>query len=131
MATRHARRKDARLLRHQLRRVLAVNTDMGLLEKAAGSFWNGAYRAQEWVCLGCTPADQPFLAKFCAKCKIRDCAIAKEVPSCAACDSYESCALLHDFIKGESEVLCKRTEWLRARFLAYKEERATRAEVKR
>ncbi len=108
-----------------------VITDIALLEKAAGSFWNGAYNAQEWVCLGCTPADQPFLAKFCATCKIRDCAIAKGAQNCAACADYESCKLLHDFIKGESESLCKRMEWLRGRFLAYKEERASRAEVKR
>jgi hypothetical protein len=103
-----------------------VATDIGLLEKAAGSFWDGAYSAQEWVCLGCTPADQPFLARFCAKCKIRDCAIEKGHPNCAVCDTFESCGLLHDFIKGESEALCKRMEWLRGRFLAYKEERAAR-----
>ncbi|MDD5265194.1 MAG: DUF3795 domain-containing protein [Candidatus Bipolaricaulis sp.] len=108
-----------------------VTTDMSLLEKSAGSFWSGAYSAQEWVCLGCTPAEQPFLAKFCATCKIRVCAVGKGVPNCAACDGYESCALLHDFIKGESEVLCKRMEWLRGRFLAYKEERASRAEGRR
>ncbi|MCX6094775.1 MAG: DUF3795 domain-containing protein [Candidatus Bipolaricaulota bacterium] len=66
-----------------------VTTDMSLLEKSAGSFWNGAYSAQEWVCLGCTPADQPFIAKFCAKCKIRVCAIAKGLPNCAACSDYE------------------------------------------
>lgn len=108
-----------------------VTTDIAQLEKAAGSFWDGAYSASEWVCLGCTPASQGFLAKFCATCKIRTCAIAKGVPNCAACDGYESCKLLHDFIKGESEVLCKRMEWLRGRFLTYREERATRAEVKR
>lgn len=108
-----------------------VNTDVGLLEKAAGSYWDGAYSAQEWVCLGCTPADQSFLAKFCATCKIRDCAIAKSVPNCVACADYESCQMLKDFIKGESEVLCKRMEWLRGRFLAHKNERATRAEAAR
>jgi len=95
-----------------------VNTDVGLLEKAAGSYWAGAYSAQEWVCLGCTPADQPFLAKFCATCKIRGCAIAKGVQNCAACESYKSCQMLKDFIKGESEALCTRMEWLRGRFLA-------------
>jgi hypothetical protein len=95
-----------------------IATDMALLEKAAGSFWNGAYSAQEWVCLGCTPADQPFLARFCAKCKIRDCAIAKGLPNCAACDTYEACAILHDFIKGESEALCQRMDLLRQRFKA-------------
>ncbi len=100
-----------------------VATDMSLLEKAAGSFWNGAYSAQEWVCLGCTPADQPFLAKFCAKCKIRDCAIEKGLPNCAACSDYETCKILHDFIKGESEALCQRMDLLRQRFLALQTER--------
>ena len=100
-----------------------VTTDMALLEKAAGSFWDGAYSAPEWVCLGCTPADQPFLAKFCAKCKIRACAIAKGVQNCAACNTYESCQMLKDFIKGENEALCKRMEWLRGRFLALQTER--------
>jgi len=95
-----------------------VATDMSLLEKSAGSFWNGAYSAQEWVCLGCTPADQPFLAKFCATCKIRVCAIAKGLPNCAACSDYETCTILHDFIKGESEALCQRMGLLRQRFLA-------------
>jgi hypothetical protein len=108
-----------------------VNTDIGQLEKAAGNYWDGAYSAQEWVCLGCTPADQGFLAKYCVTCKIRDCAIAKGVPYCAACDGYESCTLLHDFVKGENEALCQRMEWLRGRFLAYKQERTTRAEVTR
>ena len=95
-----------------------VNTDVGLLEKAAGSYWDGAYSVQEWVCLGCSPADQGFLAKFCATCKIRDCAIDKKVQNCAACDTYESCRMLKDFINGENEALCKRMEWLRGRFLA-------------
>ena len=100
-----------------------VNTDMSLLEKAAGSYWDGAYSAPEWVCLGCTPADQGFLAKYCATCKIRGCAIEKKVQNCATCDGYESCTMLKDFIKGENEALCKRMEWLRGRFLALQTER--------
>ena len=95
-----------------------VNTDVGLLEKAAGSYWDGAYSAPEWVCLGCTPADQGFLAKYCATCKIRDCAIEKDVQNCAACDSYESCQMLKDFIKGDSGALAQRMDWLRERFKA-------------
>lgn len=106
-----------------------VTTDIALLERAAGSFWDGAYSASEWVCLGCTPADQGFLAKYCATCKIRDCAIARGVGNCAACGEYESCTLLHGFLKGESAVLCKRMEWLRGRFLAAEEECAARGEV--
>ena len=100
-----------------------VNTDVGLLEKAAGSYWDGAYSAPEWVCLGCTPEDQGFLAKYCATCKIRGCAIEKKVQNCAACDGFESCQMLKDFIKGENEALCRRMEWLRGRFLALQTER--------
>ncbi len=115
-----------------------VATDIGLLEKVAGKFRDGVRSVSEWVCLGCTPADQEFLAKDCATCKIRDCATAKGVQNCAACGDYESCKLMRDFIKGESEPRCnqpetvrKRMEWLRERFLAYKQERAARAGAKR
>jgi hypothetical protein len=95
-----------------------VSTDLELLGKAAGSYWDGAYSAPEWVCLGCTPADQPFLAKFCAQCKIRICAMAKGVQNCAACSDYETCRILHDFIRGEPEAVCQRMNLLRHRFLA-------------
>ncbi len=115
-----------------------VMTDIVLLEKVAGSSWHGAPSASEWVCLGCTPADQGFLARDCAACEIRACAIVRGVPNCAACGDYEPCRLMRDFIKGESEPRCKepetvrkRMEWLRERFLAYKEERAARAGANR
>ncbi len=115
-----------------------VTSDIGLLEKVAGSSWDDARSASEWVCLGCTPADQGFLAKDCAACRIRECAIAKGVPNCAACGDYESCKLMRDFIKGESKPRCnepeklgRRMAWLRGRFLALKEERAARSGAKR
>ena len=111
-----------------------VTTDIVLLEKVAGSSWKDANSAAEWVCLGCTPADQGFLAKGCAACEIRECALAKGVQNCAACGDFESCELMRDFFKGESEPRCNepdtlrtRMEWLRGRFLAHKGERATRA----
>lgn len=94
-----------------------VNSDVSLLEKAAGSFWSGAYSAKEWVCLGCQPADQPFLAKFCAKCKIRVCATGRKVQNCAACTDFENCSQLHEFIEGESEEIVWRMMLLRERFL--------------
>jgi hypothetical protein len=95
-----------------------ITTNPDLLRKSAGSFWDGAYSAAEWVCLGCTPADQQFLAKFCSQCKIRVCAIGKGIQNCAACDDYDSCPTLHEFIKSESEAIVKRMAWLRARFTA-------------
>jgi hypothetical protein len=94
-----------------------VKSQMSLLEKAAGSFWNGAYSAKDWVCLGCKPAHQPFLAKFCAKCEIRLCAVRKKVENCAACADFENCSKLQDFIKGESEGLVWRMKSLRGCFL--------------
>lgn len=72
-----------------------------------------------WVCLGCTPADQPILAKYCATCGIRECAIERKVQNCAACDDYASCAQLHDFFKTDSTgAIPRRMDWLRQRFTA-------------
>jgi len=94
-----------------------VNPDIEVLRKAEAS--SASTGGLHWVCLGCTPADQPILAKYCATCKIRDCAIEKGVQNCAACDTYESCTLLKDFLSGESaEAIHKRMDWLRERFQA-------------
>ena len=95
-----------------------VGTNIGLLEKVAGNFWNGACNAQEWVCLGCTPSNQQFLAKYCATCMVRTCAIAKGLQNCAACPEFEQCTDLKELIAGESEQLVQRMDWLRQRFLA-------------
>lgn len=93
-----------------------VSHDLALLEKAAGSFSEGAYSVTEWVCLGCQPADQPILAKYCAKCQIRKCAIQKGVQNCAACDDFEKCPQIQDFISGEEALVHKMT-LLRQRYL--------------
>jgi len=94
-----------------------VNPDIEVLRKAEAS--SASTGGLHWVCLGCTPADQPILAKYCATCKIRDCAIEKGVQNCAARDTYESCTLLKDFLSGESaEAIHKRMDWLRERFQA-------------
>lgn len=94
-----------------------VAGDMALLEQAAGSFWEGAFSAKDWVCLGCRPADQPFLAKFCAGCTIRACAVERGLANCAACPDYEGCSRLHDFLRGESKELIQTMALLRERFL--------------
>ena len=95
-----------------------VATRIDLLEKAAGSYWDGAYSAQEWVCLGCTPADQGILAKYCATCGIRGCATKRGVQNCAMCTDSEGCERLKTFIAGESKELAQRMDWLRARLRA-------------
>jgi len=95
-----------------------ITTNLELLEKAAGEYWTGAYSAKDWVCLGCTPADQGFLATYCAKCKIRACAIEKGVQNCAACDDYDSCSKMRAFLETEPEALTQRMAWLRERFMS-------------
>ncbi len=94
-----------------------VNGDLSLLEKAARSFHNGAYAAQEWVCLGCQPADQAFLAGFCAQCQIRACAIGRRLQSCAACADFEGCDRIQGFLREEGERLTRVMQLLRRRFL--------------
>lgn len=101
-----------------------ISSDGALLKKVAGDSWQGASSASEWTCLGCTPANQGFLAKDCATCAIRDCAIAKGVQNCAACADYESCRTLRDESRANHpDVVAKRMDWLRQRFLALKQER--------
>ncbi len=68
--------------------------------------------------------DQPILAKYCATCDIRDCAIAKGVQNCAACDDFASCPRLRDFPKPENaKAIAKRMDRLRQRVLALRQER--------
>jgi len=95
-----------------------VATRMDLLERVAGSYWEGKHSAQEWVCLGCTPADQGFLAKYCATCVIRACAIERGVQNCAACSEFATCDRVKTFIAGESKEIAQRMTWLCERFRA-------------
>ena len=94
-----------------------VKADMGLLEQAAGTWEVGAFSAKDWVCLGCRPADQPFLAKYCAGCKVRTCAIERGLSNCAACADYEGCSRLVEFLRTEPEGLRQMMSLLRERFL--------------
>ncbi len=95
-----------------------VTGDEDLLKAAAGAYWDGAFGAREWVCLGCGPQGQGILAKYCQTCKIRLCAESKGVQNCAACADYDGCARIRDFIKGESESLVRTMTWLRERHQA-------------
>jgi hypothetical protein len=92
-----------------------VTADKELLVKATAGC---AHSAPEWVCLGCTPADQQFLSRFCATCKVRVCAIAKGVQNCAACAEHDTCAEIKAVIARESKELGLRMTWLRERFEA-------------
>lgn len=98
-----------------------VGSKIELLEKASQVFADGAHSAMEWVCLGCTPADQPFLAKPCAACEMRKCAIGRGLQSCAACTEYDSCQRIQSIL--EPWGLAERMGRLRERFVALRGER--------
>ena len=94
-----------------------VSTDLELLEGAAADYGSGTQTYKDWVCLGCTPADQGFLATYCASCGIRACAVGKGVQNCAACDDFDSCAKIRAFLETEPAGVTQRMAWLRERFL--------------
>ncbi len=99
-----------------------VTGDYALLEKAASTFGDGAYTPEEWICLGCTPGENPILARPCADCPIRRCAIARGVYNCAACADYDGCPHLRAFFADQPEEARKMAR-LRARFLAQGQEK--------
>lgn len=92
-----------------------VGGDLSLLERLASRHGRSP---RDWVCLGCQPADQPFLSAFCGGCQIRACAIGRGLVNCAACADYEGCARLHDFVKAEGEEVVRTMALLRERYLA-------------
>lgn len=94
-----------------------VKGDLAALEKIAAKYWNGKYSPQDWACLGCLPANQAFLAKYCSDCKIRVCAIQKGVQNCAACGQFDGCDTVQEFIKNEGEQVVRMMKLLRERFL--------------
>lgn len=95
-----------------------VTGDEKRLTAMAAKLWNGAFKPEEWVCLGCKGENQDFISAYCGKCGIRKCAMDRDLPNCAACPEFESCRRLHDFIKDESEHLSRMMGWLRERYLA-------------
>ena len=109
-----------------------ITTDIEVLKKVAATYGTRHEAYEEHVCLGCTPGDQPFFAKYCATCKIRSCAVGREVQNCAACGEYETCAQLRDFVGAvpAEAKLAERMDLLRDRFLRFQQERARVAPVK-
>lgn len=93
-----------------------VQGDLSLLEEAARTFADGACEVKDWVCLGCPPADQQFLAKYCESCGVRRCAVERGVQNCAACDDFDSCDMLRESI-GDDENQATKMKLLRRRFL--------------
>jgi len=91
------------------------------LRQVATEFGEGKYADWQWICLGCTQEDTRFLADYCARCEIRTCAIERRVQNCAACDNFEECSRLHDFLAKESNVRVRVMALLRQSFLARRE----------
>lgn len=97
-----------------------VKGDEERLKRVATVYGKGAYQRHEWVCLGCGPHNHHFLAKYCYECRIRLCATERAIQNCAACDEFEQCAKVQDFIKAESPELVRTMGWLRGSYLARK-----------
>jgi len=93
-----------------------ITTDRELLEKAMADYGKEGQTIEDWVCLGCTPGDQGFLATYCAECAIRACAVERGVQNCAACEDYDGCEKMRAFLETEPESLATRMAWLRSRF---------------
>ena len=95
-----------------------VNTRVDLLKKAVSEYGKGKTTTNDWVCLGCSPADQRILAAYCVDCAIRACAVEKGAANCAVCAEYETCEKIKRFLEGGGEALRQRMAWLRQRFRA-------------
>jgi hypothetical protein len=95
-----------------------VKGDEKGLEQVAARFGHGTGQPQDWVCLGCGPHNQHFLATYCNTCKIRLCATGKGVSNCAECETFEQCAALQEFLSTESDALKRTMDWLRRSYLA-------------
>ena len=95
-----------------------VSGDEKGLKDVAAKFGDGKGRPLDWVCLGCGPHNPNLLARYCDTCKIRVCATAKGVTSCAECDGFEGCSALQGFLATEPEALRRTMGWLRACHLA-------------
>jgi len=98
-----------------------VTGDESRLKAMAAKLWDGAFKPEEWVCLGCNRENKDFIAAYCGKCQIRKCALEANIPNCAACLEFESCRRLHDFIANEDKHLRRMMGWLRQRYLANRE----------
>ena len=91
-----------------------VTNDMSLLSKLAKEYNSSE---KDWVCLGCQPAGQLFLSKYCSTCEIRACAINNKVQNRAACEKFENCSKLQIFINDESDEIVHRMKMLREQFI--------------
>lgn len=95
-----------------------VTSDEKLMQQVEEKFGDGTGTYKDWVCLGCLHPEQALIAKYCATCGIRMCAIEHGIVNCAACSDHDECEKLHSFIEEEDEALLLRMRWLRDAFVA-------------
>ncbi|MFC2078763.1 DUF3795 domain-containing protein [Candidatus Bipolaricaulota bacterium] len=94
-----------------------VTSDEKLMHHVEEKFGDGTGTYRDWVCLGCLHPKPALIAKYCATCKIRGCAVERNVDICAACLDYDDCEKLQSFIKEEDEAVALRMRWLRDAFV--------------
>jgi hypothetical protein len=78
-----------------------LTSDIPLLEQAAKE-WSDkvhTYQAKDMMCLGCAVEDSRLVFRFCKECPVRLCALAKKVPTCAACPEFDACDKFKDLTK--------------------------------
>ena len=95
-----------------------VTTDEKLMQHVQDTFGEGKGARSDWVCLGCLASEPGLIAKYCATCAIRTCAVERGVASCAVCSDYDACEKLQPFIEEEDAAVALRMTWLREAFAA-------------
>lgn len=95
-----------------------VTTDEKLMQHVQDTFGDGKGTRTDWVCLGCLASERALIAKYCATCRIRSCAVEHEVVNCSACSEFDGCEQLYPFLKTEDAAVVLRMQWLRDAFLA-------------
>ena len=95
-----------------------VTSDEKLMRHVEEKFGDGTGTYKDWVCLGCLHPEPALIAKYCATCAIRSCAIEHRLSHCAVCPDYDGCEKLHPFIEEEDKAVVLRMRWLREAFLA-------------
>jgi len=94
-----------------------VTVDEALMEETVRKFGEGKGSRNDWVCLGCLHEEPGLIAKYCATCPIRTCAVEHAVTNCAACPGHDDCARLQPFIAKEGSDVARRMSWLREAYV--------------
>ena len=95
-----------------------ATVDEKLMEETVTRFGDGKGTRNDWICLGCLHEEPGLIAKYCATCTIRSCALEHGVTNCAACPDYDGCKKLQPFIEKEGADVALRMRWLREAYVA-------------